>query len=149
MIRTTGWRAVCLGVVCLALAGCTQGEKLTKVRGKVVENGQPIVIQQYEEGGSCLQVMFVPLDEAGKIANGPVYSDYATADGVFEITGDMGDGIPLRKYRMVVRRVGQTPGGGIGDLWNGKFDAQKSTFSVDVTGSEGEVVIDIAKAPSA
>lgn len=140
------WRCG-VGLVCLLIAGCASGEKLTTVRGKVVEEGQPIAIRPYEEGGNCLQVLFIPADDSGAIVNAPVHSDYASEDGTFEISGDMGKGIPLRKYRVAILRVGMSPTSGSSDLWKGKFDAQKTPFVVDVTGSQGDVVIDIAHPP--
>ncbi len=133
-------------LACLALAGCGGGgERLTTVKGKVLSGGRPVVIPDYEEGGSCLQVEFFSLDESGKPAqNKPTYGSLVKEDGSFTVTDAEGKGVPAGKYRVAVRRLGETPEGR-GDVWGGTFDADKSPFHVEIP-SPGEVVIDLAQA---
>ncbi len=142
-------RKICLiswVVACVAVAGCG-GQKLVTVTGEVVEGGQPVVLDVYEEGASCLEVDFCPLDEAGNLVSdpdAPSQSTYCKEDGSFVVEGYDGKGIPAGKYRVAVRRLGQTPNGP-GDVWQGKFERDKSPFVVDVP-SDDDIVIDIAKA---
>jgi hypothetical protein len=133
-------------LLCLAMAGCGGGEKLVTVTGKVVQDGQPISIEGYEEGMECLSVAFIPLDEGGnRKAGARSYSQDCQEDGSFEILGDMGDGIPVGKYRVAVSRVSEAAEEGEDDLWKGKFGPDNSPFIFDINGSH-DVQIDIAKA---
>jgi hypothetical protein len=138
----------------MAVAGCGGGEKLVKVTGKVVQDGQPIIIEDYEEGVQCLNVAFIPLDEQGnRKAGARSYSEDCQEDGSFEILGDMGDGIPPGKYRVAVSRVSKAgeeedEEDGEADLWKGKFGIKNSPFVFDINGSH-DVEIDIAKAEGA
>lgn len=131
--------------LCIAIVGCGGGDPQYTVTGKVVEGGQPIVIEMYEEGGSCLEVEFFPLDEGGALASDAVsHIAFCAEDGSFQMYGAEGEGIPPGKYRVAVRRLGETEDES-GDMWGGKFDGDKSPFVVDVPSSE-DIVIDIAKA---
>ena len=130
-------------VLCIAVAGCGGGPTLVTVTGKVVDGGQPVIIQDYEQGGSCLEVEFFPLGEVDDSATN-VYLAFCEQDGSFTLNGFDGNGIPVGNYRVAVRRLGQTPSGR-GDVWRGKFDGENSPFVFDITDSE-EIVIDIAKA---
>lgn len=147
MIDVIGkWYCIACAAACVSVVGCG-GQAGVQVTGKVVDGGQPIVIGTYEEGASCLEVDFQPLDEAGNSLSDPTrpaQATYCKEDGSFVLEGYDGTGIPPGKYRVSVRRRGETPNGP-GDVWNGKFDGEKSPFVFDVTGKE-EIVIDIAKA---
>lgn len=135
-------------LTCLAVAGCGTTEQLATVSGKVVEGGQPVAIEDYEEGGSCLEVEFFPVDEAGQvIPTKPSYGNFVQENGSFVVEGLEGLGIPEGKYRVAVRRIGTTSYGPGQDVWEGKFEADRSPFSVDVPAT-GEVVIDLAQAAS-
>jgi hypothetical protein len=147
MIRLKwGCSASLCALLCMAVAGCGGGEKLVTVTGKVLQDGQPISIENYEEGVESLSVAFIPLDEGGNPkADARSYSHDVQEDGSFEIRGDMGDGIPVGKYRVAVSRVSEAAeeeGGD--DLWKGKFGPENSPFVFDINGSH-DVEIDIAK----
>jgi hypothetical protein len=131
-------------LLCTTVAGCGGGgPTLVTVTGKVVDGGQPVAIQDYEQGGSCLEVEFFPLGEIDDSAT-YVYSAYCEQDGSFVLDGMDGNGIPVGNYRVAVRRLGETRSGR-GDVWQGRFDGEKSPFVFDITDGE-EIVIDVSKA---
>jgi len=133
-------------LLCTATGGCSSGESRVSVRGKVVDDNQPVAIANYEEGGACVQVDFILLDEGGNVAsdpNAPTQSAFCKQDGSFEVQGMDGKGIRAGRYRVAVYLRGETPNG-MGDVWQGKFDGDRSPFVVDVTGDD-EVVIDVSK----
>jgi hypothetical protein len=151
MIRLKWGCSASLGaLLCMAMAGCGGGEKLVTVTGKVLQDGQAVSIEGYEEAAECLSVAFIPLDEGGnRKAGARSYSQDVQEDGSFEILGDMGDGIPVGKYRVAVSRVSEAgEEEGEDDLWKGKFGPESSPFVFDINGSH-DVEIDIAKAADA
>jgi hypothetical protein len=137
--------AICSFVALLLplLTGCGGGpkEKLVVVKGAVVEDGQAFTIAEddYEEGGACLEVGFIP-----EKAEAKSFFTYAAPDGTFTMDGDMGDGIPLGKYKVSILRLGETDHES-GCLWQGKFDQEKTPFTAEVTEAGGDVVIDLKK----
>jgi hypothetical protein len=145
------WCGLLCVLACVAIAGCGSGEKLTTVTGKVVRDGQPIAIQDYEEGENCLSVTFIPLDADGKRkAGASTFSQDVAEDGSFEIRGLMGDGIPVGKYRVSVSMAGQEDeeedeaAGGATDEYS-SFGPDNSPFVFDITGGD-ELMIDLATA---
>jgi hypothetical protein len=138
-------------LVCMAVAGCGGGgEKLVTVTGKVLQDGQPVKIENYVEGEECLSVNFFPLDEGGnRKADASSFSQDVQEDGSFEMRGNMGKGIPAGKYRVGVSRETEE---GVedeedlrrrgDDIWS-KFGPENSPFVFDVP--SGEIVIDISK----
>ncbi len=140
-------------MTCFALAGCGGGEKLVTVTGKVVEDGQPLAIEEreYRTGGG-VEVTFYPLDSAGNVAKqAKSYGTTAKQDGTFVMDGDQGEGIPAGKYRVALR--GQSSSGysptapSQGDRWGGKFDAGNSPFTFDIQENQ-EIVLDVSQAPA-
>ena len=149
MIRLKwGCSASLCALLCMAMAGCGGGEKLVTVTGKVLQDGQPISIENYEEGVESLSVAFIPLDEGGnRKAGARSYSQDVQEDGSFEILGDMGDGIPVGKYRVAVSRISEDEEEDEDrprrkDDMLSKFGADNSPFVFDIP--SGEVVIDIS-----
>lgn len=132
------------------LIGCGGGaEPHYVVTGTVVDDGKPYVIpeDQYEEGGSCVELEFLAVDESGALAEGEAaYYTYVKQDGSFVIDGTDGSGVPAGKYRAVVRRKGETDNEH-GDLWGGKFEFDKSPFEFDIQ-SDQQITIDIATSPT-
>jgi hypothetical protein len=136
-------------IVGIAVAGCDGGGvTLVKVTGKVVDGGQPVELEGgYEEGGNCVEVEFVPLDQSGSPKSGaPAYFKYAAEDGSFVMSGDEGKGIPKGKYRVCVYRRGAETDHPSGDAWEGKFNRENSPFEFDVSRGK-ELVIDISNPP--
>jgi len=135
-------------ILCIAIAGCGDGITRVTVTGKVVDGGEPYVIpeDEYEEGGCCVELEFCHLDESGEF-EGDRFSVIAKSDGSFLVDGYEGDGIPLGKYRVALRRpTGEMTEDGIDDLFNGKFEPDNSPFEFDITETQKEpIVIDISK----
>lgn len=135
-------------MLCFVVAGCGSGVKKVEVTGKVVDGGQPYVVpeEEYEEGGCCVQLEFCTLDESGDFADeAERFSVNAKSDGSFLVDGNDGDGIPVGKYRVALRRrTGEMTESGSDDLFNGKFEPENSPFEFDITDDQ-EIVIDISK----
>ncbi len=97
------------------------GEKLVVIRGKVVENGQPVKAGGvYEEGGMRIEVTFYPVDAAGNVDQArQSWSCSVQSDGTFVMDG-AGKGIPAGRYKVGLRAQ---PGS------SGQYDprAQKAT----------------------
>jgi len=140
---------VCL-LVAVVLTGCGGGaEPHFVVTGTSVEDGKPYVIPegQYEEGGSCVELEFLAVDDSGALAEGGAAGyTYVKQDGSFVIDGTDGSGVPAGKYRAVVRRLGESDDD-YGDLWGGKSEFDKSPFEFDIQ-SDQQITIDIAKSPT-
>jgi hypothetical protein len=147
------WSWFLSAVGCALFVGCTGGSSGPPVfptTGRVVENGKPVAIDKFNVGYNCLEVDFYPVDSAGKLVNAPHYPVFPAQDGSFTLAGEKGKGIETGKYRVAVRRVDrmqtvQPDKAGRMDAWKGKYDENKSPFLVDVTGSQGEILIDLAK----
>jgi hypothetical protein len=140
--RASGALLILLAV---SFCGCGSGGKLVQVTGKVVDGGTPVTISEedYEEGGSCLEIILIPLDDEGNIATADAQGAYCKPDGTFVI--EEGLGIPPMKYRVAVFHRGETNDDS-GDLWKNKFDEENSPFVYDIT-EDMELVIDISKTP--
>jgi hypothetical protein len=147
-----GLRRACWGLfgalVCMGVAGCGGGgEKLATVTGKVVEDGQPVAIQDFYVGTNCLQVEFIPLDASGQRKPEAVsYTEDVQEDGSFKMRG-LGEGIPLGKYRVAVAQLkdGQEVEEGGEGAWEAKFGRETSPFVFDIADDQ-EILIDLAKA---
>ncbi len=127
--------------------GCGGGEQLVTVAGQVVDGGEPVVIEPYEEGGSCVELEFIPLDENGSPkADAPAYYIYVAEDSTFVVDGFDGSGIPIGKYKVAAYLRGETDDEN-NDIWRGKFGPDKTPFVVEADGAE-DVVIDISQQPA-
>jgi hypothetical protein len=147
-------------LACLMAAGCGGGVKRVTVTGKIIDGGAPLNLtgRDYQEGAASVEVRFYPADEAltTLVASMPIsLSARAKPDGTFVMDGGDGKGIPVGKYKVAVtnrnmtmdRRSG-SKAAGQGDVWEGRFSAEKTPFTFDVQAPQ-EVVLDIAKAPAA
>jgi len=156
----SAWLLAAVG--CALLAGCPKGSSgptLYKVTGKVVRDGIPIPIPNHREGYKCLEVEFFALDDAGALKPSPGGRAFVKQDGSFTIVGEAAKGLRAGKYRVAVRNINMLIPTGTGrkssdptgrpDEWAGKFDQNKSPFVFDITGSQGDIVIDVAKPPAA
>jgi hypothetical protein len=114
----------------LTVAGC--GGK-RKVRGKVVQNGQPM---QLSEKGVFVISFIAASDTAGKNPEPTKPNN----DGTFEVVGRDGKGIAPGKYKVAVEACDPYPGN---DKLGGKFTPAKTTLQVDV--GKGEVIVDVGK----
>lgn len=147
-------------LVCTALAGCGGGVKRVVVTGKIVDGGKPLDLssKDYQEGAASVEVRFNPADDALRdlVTKLPIsLSTKAKQDGTFVIDGGDRKGIPVGKYKvslvnrnMMVDRRSRSGMASQGDVWAGKFAADKTPFEFDIQGAQ-EVVLDIAQAPAA
>jgi hypothetical protein len=145
----------CLSVVCfLILSGCggIGGEKLVVIRGRVVENGQPIKAGGPYGGAPRVEVTFYPVDASGNLDSAKQsWSATVQADGTFVVDG-VGKGIPAGRYKVGLR--GEPPSGQYdprapkaagGDIFEGKFSLQKTPFTFEFTSNQ-EITLEIGQA---
>ncbi|HJN07529.1 MAG TPA: hypothetical protein QF564_02480 [Pirellulaceae bacterium] len=141
------WQWVTLAILVCAMVGCGSGENLVTVTGKVVDGGAAVVIENYEEGGSCIELELIPLDDAGE-PKGDAETHYAIVaeDSTFVVDGNDGSGIPAGKYKVAAYRRGETEDEN-NDVWGGKFGPDNTPFAIEANGTD-EAVIDISKSPA-
>lgn len=151
MLRRVLRPQLSFAIGCIMLAGCggKSGPPAKIVTGKVLENDKPVAIQPYRQGYNFIEVEFFSIDDAGKTAAAGYIAPVAE-DGSFKLVGDEGKGIPLKKYKIAVRRVDRTTNArpeptGRMDAWKGKYGPDKSPFTLDVNSSQ-QLTIDLAKA---
>jgi len=123
-------------LACLALAGCGAEESGVEVRGRLTQDGKPLVVdpQQREIGIGGVEICFHRIGEDGK-PTGQGEMTQADAEGNF----DLPDRITPGRYRIAVKHL---VGGS--DALLGKFDQHNSPIVRQITGGE-EIVIDLAK----
>jgi len=146
---------VSLSVACLwVFSGCggIGGERLVVIRGRVVENGQPIKAGGPYGGAPRVEVTFYPIDEAGNLDNKrQTWSATVQADGTFVVDG-VGKGIPAGRYKVGLR--GEPPSGQYdprapkaagGDIFEGRFSLQNTPFVFEFNSSQ-ELTLEIGQA---
>ncbi|MEX1039240.1 MAG: hypothetical protein WDZ51_01320 [Pirellulaceae bacterium] len=142
--------ALLVASICLTGIGCGGEMGLITVTGKVVENGQPIDVPDYEEGVNNLRVIFVQLDESGSAIEQAAQMANVRQDGTFTMVGNLGGGIEPGSYRVGIQNIGTGGDGSEGvDLWDGKHGPSSSTFVYEISGSNKDLTIDLADAPAA
>lgn len=124
----------------LVMAGC--GDKTAdgsgQFTGKILLDGKPIEVQGREVGIGRVILKFIPVEAGGKT----VQTD-AAADGSFLITGANGNGaagIKPGKYKISV--VAEDNGK---DKFAGKYGDANATITRDISLTEKDFVIDLAK----
>jgi hypothetical protein len=125
--------ALVLGITC---AGC--GPSLYKTRGKVLKDGKPLV----PENGA-LQITFFPVLPAGQQMTDYYYAEVDQQNGTFQAYGARRQGVPPGKYRIALELNRKKK-----DMFEGKYDGERSPFIFDINGSTGELVIDLDKPPA-
>lgn len=144
-----------LGLV-LPVVGCggLGGERLVVIRGKLVENGQPVKAGgPYEGEGPEISVTFYPVDAAGNPAKDrQPWSCTVRPDGTFVMDG-AGKGIPAGRYKILIQ--GQpapgTPGAEEaaramgGDVFKGRFNLQNTPFVYEFTSNQ-EITLELGTA---
>ena len=138
------------------IGGCgPSATKTVKVTGKVVDGGKPFTLEgpNYQEGAAYVEARFYAVGDSGTVAeNATSYSTKLGLDGTFVMDGDMGDGIPVGKYKVALSHQGgeesrrmKKGGAAQGDLFQGKFSIDKTPFVFDIQ-DEQAIELDIAKA---
>ena len=74
-----------ISAVSVFFASCTggggSGPPVVEVTGRLLENGQPVAVENFREGYNCLQVDFYPVDASGTLVNAPHAAAFPAADG--------------------------------------------------------------------
>jgi hypothetical protein len=95
-----------------------------------------------------VQITFVPMGDPNEGGAVKSYPGMVGQDGTFEMSGDMGDGIPAGKYRIALRREGETEQINAWDQkWGTKLDRDNSPFVFDFGDDQRDLVIDLSKPP--
>jgi hypothetical protein len=129
------WCALSCLLLALCLVGCNNSN-LIHARGKIVKGGQPYRTEE----GQGLRIFFVPLGAADKHYES-FAAEYNPEDGSFRVVGKDGKGLPPGKYRVDLQLMENKE-----DLLGGKLLGPKSPFTVEVTPSSSDVVIDLDQA---
>jgi hypothetical protein len=136
MLRLFATAAVAVGL-CLSL-GCGGGPKKLQTPGRVVMGGQPLLPKE----GESVRVTFVPILPDGKPPSDHYFAEYDPEKGTFQSAGKDKKGMPPGKYRVAVEYKRNKK-----DVFDGRFDENKSPYVFDVDSSTKEVVIDLDNPP--
>ena len=121
----------------LAFAACGCGDEQSRVKGRLVENGQPVEIL----GGSTPQtIVFESLAADGKTASGRMYSAIMNPDGTFELVS-AGGSIPPGSYRV---SFDVTIPGKVGEKFK-RFRGADSPLRKELKPGSNDFTIDLAK----
>jgi hypothetical protein len=134
------WRYACLALPLLFMAGCSKGERVVQVKGRVTNAGQPLHVAGRDVGLGRVQVEFVRLSEDGHLV-GNREGAIADEDGRFQVYGRDGHGISPGTYRIAVRQWDPYPQL---DKLDGRFTVDSSPITREVTGAE-DVLIDVSR----
>jgi hypothetical protein len=121
-------------LIALTCVGCGNSG-LIKARGRIMKGGQPYLANE----GEGLRIFFEPLE----IAQGTTHYDsfaaeYHAEDGSFQVQGKNGLGLPPGNYRVSLQLMKNKE-----DMCAGRASGKKSPFTCEVTGAQGEVVINL------
>jgi len=113
-----------------AVAGCGGG--MAKVKGKLVENGEPKAFAPFSAS-----VQFAKIGDDGKPDETKMYSAIVNADGTFELVASGGQ-LPAGMYQVVIEmpvKPGQRQ----------PFAAHVSPIRRDLKSGQNDLTIDLAK----
>jgi hypothetical protein len=129
--------AVAAGL-CLLIAGCGGNGKL-RTQGRLVMGGQPLI----PKDGESIRVTFVPILADGTPPSDHYFAEFNRADGTFRPAGKDKTGMPPGKYRVAVEYKKDKQ-----DMFEGRFDENRSPYVFDVNSKTKEIVIDLDKPPA-
>jgi hypothetical protein len=110
---------------------------MIKAKGRVVKNGEPF----RAEDGEGLRIFFDPVDIGeGTTTYDSFAAEYHATDGTFEVRGKNGKGLPTGNYRISLQLMKARE-----DQLKGSAMGKRSPFTCEITGKQGEVVIDLDK----
>ena len=109
-----------------------------RTRGKVVKDGQPLC----PKDGESVRVTFVPIPPDGTPPKDHYFAEFDPTSGTFESSGKDRKGMPPGKYRVAVEYKRKKQ-----DVFDGKYDENRSPFVFDVDTATQEVVIDLDHPP--
>jgi hypothetical protein len=144
LFRPTLFRFAILASLIILTLGCSKKDQVaegkTKPRGRLLQNGLPVKIDgtNLPPGDPGMQIAFIRIGsvDAGEEIDAVILD---ATEGMFELIGPDGKGIPPGKYRVAVTLA---PAGSA-DTLKGKFSREKSKIEVEVKAGE-DLVIDLA-----
>ena len=126
----------------LPWVGCgNKNEGLLRTPGRLMKGDASFI----PEEGQYAQVIFYPILPGGRPYSKRYVADIDQTTGTFVPDGAMRTGMPPGKYRAVVYLRDKKKN----DLFNGKFDEDRSTFVFNVDEKTEEIVIDLDNPPVA
>jgi hypothetical protein len=117
----------------LAAGGC--GGDAVRVSGKLVKDGKPYTARLDGPEPETLSIDFV-----GGPGGNLLLAASVSADGTFTVPGPTGRGVPRGTYKITVLHSGFLGAGG--DRFRGRFAADKTPLSIDIT-EPANLVIDL------
>ena len=144
-----------VGACCAGCPGSTLKEgPVVLITGKLTNAGQPLELKPDGQ----IEVIFTPYrdKESKEVVTSEAFPADVNAQGDFKMTGRLGKGIPVGKYRIAVRqwervqiKPGQKPDPevfkGRKDSLKQKFSETASTIVRDITTKDTAITIDISK----
>jgi hypothetical protein len=124
----------------VAIGGCSgkSGSAGVKLKGQLVQNGQPVQPAQND----YYQIVLIP--ESG-LATNTYPATPPGSDGTFSIDGPDGRGVPAGKYKVTVKNMVQSPRGGLADKFNNRYDERNTQLTWDVTSDTSVHKVEIGK----
>jgi hypothetical protein len=135
MFRNPLAALIALGL-CVSLAGCGTGKLRTT--GQVRKGGQPFVPKEDES----VRVVFVPILPDGKPPRDHYHTLFDDTDATFVSAGKDLEGMPPGKYRVAIIHQKNKR-----DLFNGRFDENKSPYVFEIDAQTPPIVIDLDSPP--
>jgi hypothetical protein len=127
-------------LIALLCAGCGSSG-LIKAKGRIMKGGQPYLAND----GEGLRIFFEPLEiPQGSTHYDSFAAEYHAEDGTFQVQGKNGLGLPPGHYRVSLQLMKNRE-----DVFAGKATGKKSPFTCEVTGQQGEVVINLDQVQAA
>ncbi|MFO0925588.1 MAG: hypothetical protein U0736_00925 [Gemmataceae bacterium] len=135
--------ALAVGTVAvILLTGCPSGgPKNVPIKGKLVDNGQPVkAAAKLPPGDPGMRVEFITVK--GGVAGEPYGASVNAGEGTFTVPGPKGKGIPPGQYKVSVH-VGAF---GAPDALKGAFIPEKTPLTVDIPDKPAvNVTVDVGK----
>ncbi len=131
-----------LGMISLVVGcGGGSGEQLVQVHGTLTNAGQPLEVEGRDVGLGIVRVDFYEIDENGVQTTDPQPGLLAPDRKSYTVPGRSGNGLPVGKYRIVVRQWDPFPDF---DRLEGRFDEQNSPIIREIT-EDTEINIDVSR----
>ena len=130
-MRVSVYAATLLAV---AAAGCA--DSTAKLKGRLLEGGQPVNFAGHQTGLS-----FHLLTD-GKTDPNWIYPAAVAPDGTFEMLASGGT-LPPGRYRVQLESWGSARGGPLTDRFGGRFSKDRSRVECEVTPGRNDLMIDL------
>ena len=128
-----------VAVTMAALAGCSGGPRLIRVKAQLVDSGKPIEPDE----NSSINIIFIPRTEAKEGITNHVGLLVTGQEGKFDVKGRDPGGIPVGKYRVRISPSSMKASAMTKSLRT-RFDRDDSPLIVDVV-DDNLLIIDVGK----